>query len=221
MYKGIIFDYGNTLTQSSSLADSLEQIINSPYSKEIGLSIEKKIFNLYKPDQIEQPQWLHVWKDSFDEYGVPFSESIGRKHLNAFTKNCKTLSYSIPLLTKLKANGIKIALLSNVTGATDIFQNDLQNRKLDHFFDFVAWSSDIGYRKPSIQSYNYIIEKLNLDKSEIIMVGDSEIADIKGSIKAGLNCIKISDDETQTSDATYVVKRKNVLEDITSILFGK
>ena len=72
MYKGIIFDYGNILIRSSSLADSLEQIIDSKYSKEIGLSIEEKIFNLYKPDQIEQPQWLNVCKDSFDEYGIPF-----------------------------------------------------------------------------------------------------------------------------------------------------
>ncbi|WP_083963699.1 HAD hydrolase-like protein [Spirochaeta cellobiosiphila] len=47
----------------------------------------------------------------------------------------------------------------------------------------MTWSSDIGFRKPFIQSYNYVIDKLNLNKSEIIMVGNSEIADIKGRLK--------------------------------------
>ncbi|MBB6482722.1 HAD family hydrolase [Spirochaeta isovalerica] len=221
MYKGIIFDFGNTLTRSSSLADSLEQILDNPNSKAIGLSIENKIYKLYKPDQVEQPSWISVWKESFDEFGTPFTESIGREHLKTFTKNCKTQTYSIPLLTKLKNIGLKIALLSNVTGDAEIFQNDLQNRGLDKFFDVIAWSSDIGFRKPSIQSYNYVIDKLNLNKSEIIMIGDSEIADIRGAIKAGLNCIKITDEENNISDATYVVKRESAFEDIISITTGE
>ncbi|MCP4178719.1 MAG: HAD family hydrolase [bacterium] len=220
MYKGIIFDYGNTLTHSCTLADSLEKIVENPKSRDIGLSIEKKISNLYKPDQVKQPHWINIWKESFEEYGVVFSESIGIKHLEEFTRNSKTYSYTRSLLTELKANGIKIALLSNVTGATEIFANDLINRDLDQFFDIVAWSCDIGYRKPSLQSFNYVIEKLNLNKSSIIMVGDSEIADIKGSLRAGLDCIKIEHNSMQKSEATYRVKRENAFDEILSIVIG-
>lgn len=221
MYKAIIFDYGNTLIRTSSLTEALNQTLDSPNSMEIGISIEETISKLYHPDQIEQPDWIRVWENSFSAYGIPFTESIGRQHLINFTKMSKTLSYTIPLLSRLKNSGIKIALLSNVTGVTEIFTNDLKNRQIDHFFDVVAWSCDIGFRKPSLQSFMYIVNKLDLLKSEIIMVGDSEIADIQGAKKAGLDCIKIVDDNNLISDATYVVSRKNAFDDIFSIVTGK
>lgn len=218
MIKGVIFDYGNTLAESPSLSDTLVSVFRHDKALEIGNEIDKSILALYTPDQKEQPDWLKIWEKAFSKYGVIFKEEIGVQHLRAFVGRNKIYDYTIPLLTKLKRESLKLALLGNMTGPPQIFHDDLNHKGLTHFFNCIMWSSEIGYRKPSKEAFKITLNKLKLKPEDVLMVGDSEIADIGGAVNLGIKTVRIYDgNKPGNSKATFLSSRDEVINTIKAI----
>lgn len=219
MYKAIIFDYGNTLVGSASLAKALVEVLDSPNALVIGEAIEKAIGDLYKPDQEVQPDWKELWASCFALKAEVFHEPLGIMHLKAFTQMNEPYNYTIPLLTDLKSTGLKLALLSNATGPTQVFQDDLEERQLAQYFDCIAWSCEIGFRKPSIKAFQKVLDSLGLKPSEVLMIGDSAIADVEGARAAGIDCLHIVDEiSDKPSSATYTANRANLHQILMTII---
>ena len=160
MYKAIVFDFGNTLAQSASLAEALKAVVDVDKAIVIGESIEAEIAALYKPDQQEQPDWKFIWDRCFAAAGLAFQEELGRQHLERFCSLNQTFQGIPELLSELKHRGMKLGLLSNVTGPYEIFQKDLEHRGLAKYFDAIVWSSAIGYRKPCSLAFEAVLAKL-------------------------------------------------------------
>ncbi|GLO63291.1 hypothetical protein MACH09_37990 [Vibrio sp. MACH09] len=214
MYDTVIFDYGNTLCQMGSLADSLKAVLEEKYAAQVGSSIERNIQELYVPTQVEQPNWMEVWETSFNEYKLVFDKSIGLKHLNHFVDSGCLYDYSLPLLEALHKQGTTLILLSNVTGPTEVFQRDLSERGLAKYFNSIIWSSEIGFRKPSSQAFEIALQTTGSLASNSIMVGDSEVADIVGAQTVGISTMLISDGKETESSANYVVNRTNITSEL-------
>lgn len=217
MYKAIVFDFGNTLAKSASLVDALVTVVSSDSAYMVGTRIEKEIDALYKPDQKIQPDWKAIWERSFDASGLSFTEDIGRMHLEAFCRLNETFPQVIELLSELKGMGIKLGLLSNVTGPHEIFQRDLDARGLTKYFDSVVWSSAIGYRKPSRRSFEIILADLGVEPKNALMVGDSEIADIGGAFKFGMDTALVSMKGNVKTSANYQVAIRSLFDDMIAI----
>jgi len=220
MIKGAIFDYGNTLVESPILSDALVSVFRHDKALEIGNEIEKSILDLYTPEQKEQPDWLKVWGEAFSKYGVLFEEEIGIQHLRAFVDRNKIYDYTKSLLSDLKEKNIKLALLGNMTGPAQIFHDDLIHKGLNDYFDCITWSCEIGYRKPSKEAFKYTLDKMALKPEEVIMIGDSEIADIGGAAKMGIKTLRIYDGKKpQNSKADILSSRDKVIKNIKAITF--
>jgi len=217
MYKAVIFDLGNTLAASASLTEALESVVESNKSAFVGEKIESEIGALYKPDQKLQPDWKVIWENCFNEAGLFFSEDVGRQHLEAFCSMSKTFPQVVELLSELKQMGIKLGLLSNVTGPYDIFQRDLDNRGLSNYFNSIIWSSAIGYRKPCRKAFEIILADLGVEPKDALMIGDSEIADIGGAINIGMDSALISEIGNLESRANYQVAIHNLFDDVIAI----
>ena len=52
-------------------------------------------------------------------------------------------------------------------------------------------SEEVGWRKPSIHIFQHALNKLQVQSSETVFIGDSPIEDIKGAKQAGLKTIFI------------------------------
>lgn len=218
MIQGVIFDYGNTLAESPSLSDALVSVFRHDKAVEIGNEIEKTILDLYTPEQKEQPDWLKVWEEAFNKYGVLFEEEIGVKHLRTFVDRNRIYNYTKPLLSELKGKNIKLALLGNMTGPAQIFHDDLIHKGLSNYFDCITWSCEIGYRKPSKEAFQDTLDKMGLNPEDVIMVGDSEIADIGGASKIGIKTLRIYDGNKPTnSEADFLSSRGEVINTIKAI----
>lgn len=77
------------------------------------------------------------------------------------------------LLTKLKKYGIKTAIVSNKPqSSTDVVYNKFLKK---YNFDFVYGHREKFAHKPSPDCVNYVLSVLNIDKSEAVYVGDSEV----------------------------------------------
>lgn len=218
MIKGIIFDYGNTLAETPDLSVALTSVFKHDKSFEIGNEIEKSISDLYTPDQREQPDWLEIWEEAFRKNGVPFKEKTGIKHLRAFVDQIRVYDYTKPLLSELKEKSIKIALLGNMTGPARIFHGDLFHKGLTGYFDCITWSCEIGYRKPGREAFQDTLDKIGLKPGEVLMVGDSEIADIGGAAKIGIRTLRIYDgNKPENSKADFLSTRAQIIDTINTI----
>lgn len=94
-------------------------------------------------------------------------------------------------LESLSEMKIKTAVLSNIKHHNIVLRQLKEHNLLD-FFETVVTSAQFGKRKPNVEIFWHILEKLGLSHcpKECIMVGD-EVADMIGGKKAELKTILI------------------------------
>jgi FMN phosphatase YigB (HAD superfamily) len=156
--QAILFDIGNTLTATASLARSLTDLRNSTLAQELKLDgqqllnldevIERSIGKLYADNTLNQSHWLDVWKQASTQMGLTLNlvavEQLCRAHLKQFVSRYRVEPHSISLLTKLKEKTLPLGLVSNVTGPVEIFNTDLRDKGLATYFDVIVWSSAVS-----------------------------------------------------------------------------
>ncbi len=114
--------------------------------------------------------------------------------------NTKPYDGIIPVLTELKADGIKLAVVSN---KADFAVQALVNEYFQGLFDYAVGEKEGIRRKPCPDSVNEAIKELGASSDEVVYVGDSEV-DIETSRNAGVPCIAV----------TWGFRDKSVLESL-------
>lgn len=233
--QAVLFDLGNTLTVTASLAESLMSAELSPLDHDrqlnqqqrlaLGQRIERHIKLLSANAELLQPHWRDVWRTAASDCGITLStdaiEGLCRAHLRAFVNQCQLQSYTIPLLSALRREDIPLGLISNVTGPVEVFEIDLQVKGLAPFFKVVVWSSAVGYRKPHPRIFQTALESLGLNASErVIMVGDHEQADILGAKAMGFTTVRVAPSNATPvdSEADYLASGTDLLSQFQTIL---
>jgi len=95
---------------------------------------------------------------------------------------------SIAALDNLRAGGLKIGVLSDADAAylcASITRHGLM-------FDAVVTSEDVGCYKPHRSCFEVACADLGVESQDTIFVGDTPIADIEGSRRAGLRAVWIN-----------------------------
>ena len=67
----------------------------------------------------------------------------------------------------------------------------LHSLKLDQFIDFLVTSEEALFEKPHSAIFELAINKMNLNKNDVIMIGDSYDKDIVGAKNAGIRSLHI------------------------------
>ena len=227
--QAVLFDLGNTLTVSASLAESMEGIASSQLALELhlsseqlhglGLAVERCITSLYAGNRLQQPDWRGIWQEAarLSSIHLPQEsvERLCRAHLAEYLRRCKVQSYSIPLLSGMFHDQIPLALVSNVTGPAEIFEADLSRKGLADFFQVVVWSSVAGVRKPAPEIFQIALDRLGIRAGkQVVMIGDHEQADILGGKQMGLTTVKVANGhhKQETSAADYIVDGLGILD---------
>ena len=65
----------------------------------------------------------------------------------------------------------------------------LQRVDLERWIERVYCSRNIGYKKPDPQFFGFILKDLNVQASQVVMVGDSYKTDVLGANTSGLSAI--------------------------------
>ncbi|CAN5278452.1 HAD family phosphatase [soil metagenome] len=109
--------------------------------------------------------------------------------------NALLLDFRIETLEKLKElkNKYKIFLLSNtnsihVMAFTDIFNKNIYAYTFESLFDKIYFSNEIGFRKPDVAAYEYVLNENQLVAAETLFIDDS-FQNIEAAEKAGLQTI--------------------------------
>lgn len=129
----------------------------------------------------------------------------GHRQLYLYSKSLqKKLSAlkhdTLDILRYLKRKGYVIGLLSNTQYSREDMEKALKETKLDHYFNFAIYSSDIGVcRKPckDIFDLGFDLSKKfdkSIKKGEVLYVGDSYRQDVLGAKDSGMKSAFVTND---------------------------
>lgn len=118
------------------------------------------------------------------------AEGIAQKVHDAYLRPAYWSIYAdvIPCLKALKEQRLRLAVVSNWSSN---LENLLRGLKLIPYFDEVIASADVGYRKPDPLIFTLTLERMGLQPSEVIHVGDRPDADGEGAQAAGITPVII------------------------------
>lgn len=184
MYKLAVFDMDGTIL------DTLEDLKDST-----NFALEKCGYPMRSYDEVRRFVGNGIRK--LIERAVPeglTTEQIDRVH-EVFTEHYKvhcadkTKAYDgiKPLLEKLRASGVKTAVVSN---KADYGVQELCKEYFDGLFDYAVGEREGIRRKPAPDAVNEALRVLGIDKSEAVYIGDSDV-DFETAKNAELPCISV------------------------------
>lgn len=184
MYKLAVFDMDGTIL------DTLEDLKDST-----NFALEKCGYPTRSYDEVRRFVGNGIRK--LIERAVPEGltvEQIDRVH-EVFTEHYKvhcadkTKAYDgiKPLLEKLRASGVKTAVVSN---KADYGVQELCKEYFDGLFDYAVGEREGIRRKPAPDAVNEALRVLGIDKSEAVYIGDSDV-DFETAKNAELPCISV------------------------------
>lgn len=205
--KGVMFDCYKTLIDIKT--DERDMKTYEPVSKWLvnhGINISPQdLMNEYKwrcKEELKRRAELHCElkvEEIFSEIcrhraTRPFNDvTIGidaaRFFRAASIRRIQPFPQSVRLLEKLK--GYPLGVISN--GQRIFSELELRQLGLYRYFNFVIFSSDLGYKKPDLRIFIRGAGNLGLKPHEILYIGDSWDKDIYPSRDIGMKAMHIED----------------------------
>lgn len=129
----------------------------------------------------------------------------------------KPLDNTLEMLNQLKGK-VKMGIITN--GFRALQRKRLENTHTTDFFELVVVSEDVGVAKPDQRIFDYAFEKMGeIDKSKVLMVGDTLASDILGGNRSGIDTCWFNPTAKQNDTAiqpTYEIRSILTLVDIAS-----
>jgi HAD superfamily hydrolase (TIGR02253 family) len=135
---------------------------------------------------------------------------------NTLLKNMKLRSGVIDLLNKLKKNGFLIAIVSDLT--TNIQLRKLEKLKIEKYVDVLVTSEEAGSEKPHAIMFLLALNKLGVEPSEAMMVGDNTVADVEGANFVGLETVLLTKGKLSKTFYEDYRKPNYVIKNISELL---
>ena len=102
----------------------------------------------------------------------------------------ETLPHIKEVLTELKKQGLKLAVVCNATIAGyEMVKGILTEAGISDFFDAVVVSTEVGYSKLDVRIFQITLRRLGVELHEAIMVGNRITTDILGGNRAGMKTV--------------------------------
>jgi FMN phosphatase YigB (HAD superfamily) len=151
------------------------------------------------------------WNLVTRELGIPDGEVPFERIAPAYVD--VTVEFLPPLLpavgdTLAALHGqVKIGLICN-TGFTggDPLRQVLEVHGIAAYFDVLTFSNEFGYLKPDPRIFEHTLERLQVDASESLHVGDLEDADVAGARAVGMYAARYAPNGETDTDGHLLVR---------------
>ena len=206
MFKAVLFDLDGTLLNRDQ---SVELFINQQYERLYALLsyIPKE---QYVSRFIELDNRGYVWKDKvyqqlISEFNIPSVtwEELLQDYIDNFKYHCVGFPYLREMLEELKNNKIALGMITNGYGQ---FQMDnIKALDIEKYFDVILVSEWEGIKKPNPQIFMNALEKLNVEPSESVFIGDHPENDVKAAQNVGMKGIWKKDNQWTDIEADAII----------------
>ncbi len=100
---------------------------------------------------------------------------------------------TLPALQALRAKGLKTAIVSNTPWGSPgcLWRAEVERLGLREYVDAVVFCTDVGWRKPAKQIFEFALEKLHALPQDCLFVGDHPRWDVVGPRTVGMEAVLI------------------------------
>lgn len=166
--KAVVFDFGGVIEiwGSGSILTAIAESIGVPAK-----DFREECFRQNHLSNVGNIAWEEMMLkvvESFTDSSEARAKTIGiieefqsRKEINA-----ELLSW-FPIL---RANGYKVAILSNATSQLKV---RLQKLGIDALVDEAVVSGEIGFQKPHAEAFHVLFERLGVHPEEVVFIDDA------------------------------------------------
>nr|MDO8115870.1 HAD family phosphatase [Candidatus Sigynarchaeota archaeon] len=214
---GIIFDLDGTLTHT--LNEHVEAFIRvfSSHGFHVDRATIENNMGRRPPDITRDLIFNGKPDDELDEKSRTLLYQMASEKIQTFRSLIPVKPPILPglpsLLDQAKTLGLKLAVCSStpLQNVTII----LERIGLLQYFDALVTAEDVRVGKPDPEAFLKAAEKLGLQKSHVLVIGDS-IHDVKGAMQGGLKIIAVATGkhDVSTLEATHPLATIHTLADL-------
>lgn len=195
-YKHLLFDLDNTLFDFNLAQDTAVRKVFKKYNvvDEEEYVKEYKIINKFLWEKLDKKEISREYlvnnrfKLVFERFGLDIDgKVIAKEYEVALGEQAQTFAGVEKVLKTLKDKGYFIYAATN--GLTTIQNLRLNNSSIKKYFDDIFISEEIGVQKPDTKFFSFIQQKLNTNRDQLLMIGDTLYADIKGASDYGIDSV--------------------------------
>ena len=203
MIKAVVFDYDGVVKKSQKfsldIAD-LYKISVEEYEKFIPQL--KPIIEKFDKGLVDQEKF---WMEFSDALGKVMPEKCGEKAKKMYKDKFVFFSEVIGLIEKLKSDGFRLSILSNMFP----YQVEVikENNGYD-LFDDVFISCERGLKKPDLEFYELVIKEMNVSPQECLFIDDKE-ENILPAEKLGMKTVLAKKPDQIVKDVWAIIKSEN------------
>lgn len=201
--KAVGFDLDDTLLDHSGAARTgLQRAVaqwGGTYSAEVHDSwdsIASRHFERWRSGLIDfDEQRRERLRDFLPLIGVALPQSadgvdeVFSTYRHAYRAAWAVFPVVIDLLSSLRAAGYATGLLTN--GDEEQQLDKLDSTGLEPHLDAVCISGAIGVQKPDPRAFGLLAQKLRVDASQVLFVGDSTKHDVNDAVAAGMKALLV------------------------------
>ena len=200
MIKAIVFDFGQTLVDSSAGFRLAEKEVQQRAFAALGLDDFNEFREIYRAIRLSyhsQSRFSRpaIFAELFRHYGQKADASLLKSWESEYWEQIKTATRLFPevldVLQKLKERPFRLAMITNAQGQKIEGQHRLANYpELKRFFEIVVVAGEGRVPpKPDPAPFFLCLDLLKMTPSEAVYVGDDWRIDIEGARSVGMHPI--------------------------------
>ncbi|MDF2670982.1 MAG: hypothetical protein K0R67_3288 [Paenibacillus sp.] len=209
-YQAVFFDAGDTLLTVPGARETMQRYLGEHAfhrtAEQIGERFDTAFRLLYynKPvlgNELCSPEsdrafWIQLYRHMLAELGAP--EQVEEEMIHRWCHELYDLFVSPEqyvlfddvrdTLEELKLRGYRMAIVSNFAPT---LRSILHYMRIDHYFDPIIVSTEVGLEKPNPAIFQLALEQSGLLARQVLYVGDHDQNDIWAPNQVGIQAVKI------------------------------
>jgi putative hydrolase of the HAD superfamily len=193
----VIFDWGGTLTRWHDVdfhAESLalaQAVVNADHDIEVSRARLHQAGETVWGRSRDHQQSATV-ADLFDVAGLEHDPDLLTAYYEFWEPHTQTDPEVGPLFESLRADGIRVGVLSNTIWPRAWHEGFFRRDGVAHLIDGDVYTSEIPWTKPSPHAFRAAMDAVGVtDPARCVYVGDRLFDDVWGARNAGLRAIHI------------------------------
>jgi putative hydrolase of the HAD superfamily len=203
--EAVLFDWGDTLMHfayEEELVEAgqragLEALARDdlPEVDDVAAHFRERYVPLFwVPGTLEEIEYPGLVRELLGHFGIEVSDEELDRFLaaeHAAWEPARQLSSTThALLESLRAQGLKLGLVSNAFDPGWLLHRDLEQMGISERLDFSVFSSEIGKRKPHPAIFEVALDALDVRPESTLFVGDRLYEDVRGASEAGMRTVQ-------------------------------
>ncbi len=204
--RAAVFDLGNTLMEFETRpfeelnrlgAESAFNALDSrPKALDAGTFVArfeaefKRVMSHSRATDCREFPLTEIFPEVLRSFSLPVAAAeirhLVRAHYAPIVNQVSLYSDTRQTLEFLKAQGLRLGLISNTIWPEEFHREDLERYGILHLFDAMTFSSTLGTAKPGPGIFQDSLSQLDLKPEEAFYVGDRIKVDVKGAQEVGM-----------------------------------